>query len=279
MKKVSIMMPAYNAMPLIQASVDSVMRQTYTNWECIIVDDGSVDGTSAFLDTLSDSRFIVHHFRTNQGRPKARQKALDLSTGDYVTMLDAEDLMSSDRLEVQVRFLDEHPDISLVSSSMCSFGTTTNLLRVRGTDIVHIVDYDGHRCPNHASSMLYGEIARKLRYNPMMKLGQDRDFLERYLNGRSFAELPNVNYYYSEFDSVTKEKIRRTYKLNAKKYLKERKIQKSIIAILKFVYSRLVFPFISIEQIVSNRGRTLTESEKVAYESDCKAIVQRYINF
>ena len=73
MKKVSIMMPVYNGLPLIKASVESILKQTYTNWECIIVDDGSTDGTSAYLDSLSDSRFVVHHFVKNQGRPVARQ--------------------------------------------------------------------------------------------------------------------------------------------------------------------------------------------------------------
>ena len=277
MKKVSIMMPAYNAMPLLKASIESILNQSYTNWECIIVNDGSTDGTGEYLDSLTDSRFIVHHFKQNQGRPKARQQALNMTTGDYITMLDAEDLMDPDRLELQVKVLEENPEISLVSSSMCSFGTKTELTRVRGSEKFRILAFDGDYCPIHAASMLYGEQARKLEYNPMMKFGQDRDFLERYLKGKMFAEMPDVLYYYSEFDSVNKRKIKRTYKLNAKKFIKEHKVKASVIASLKYLYSVTVFPFVSIESILLKRGRALTKEQETVYNKDCKSIVDKIL--
>lgn len=273
MKKVSIMMPAYNAIPLLKASIETILNQTYTNWECIIVNDGSTDGTGDYLDTLTDPRFVVHHFKHNQGRPKARQQALNMTSGDYITMLDAGDLMAPNRLELQVKVLEEHPEISLVSSSMCSFGTKTELTRVRGSEKFRILAFDGEHCPIHAASMLYGEQARKLEYNPKMKFGQDRDFLERYLKGKDFAEMPDVLYYYSEFDSVNKRKIKQTYKLNAKKFIKEHKVKASITAALKYLYSVIFFPFVSIESILLKRGRTLSVYQEKAYNKDCKSIV------
>lgn len=267
-------MPVYNGMPLIKASVESVLAQTYGNWECVIVDDGSTDGTGLYLDSLTDARFKIHHFKQNQGRPKARQQALNMTTGDYVTMLDAEDLMSPNRLELQIKVLEEHPEISLVSASMCSFGTKSALTRVRGSETFKIICFDGEHCPNHAASMLYGDQARMLEYNPMMKFGQDKDFLERYLKGKKYAEMPDVLYYYSEFDSVNKGKIKRTYKLNAKKFIKERKVKSSIIACLKYIYSILVFPFVSIESILLKRGRALSQEQEIAYSKECKTIVE-----
>lgn len=277
MKKVSIMMPTYNAMPLLKASIESIMNQTYTNWECVIVNDGSTDETGRYLDSLTDSRFVIYHFEQNQGRPKARQQALNMTTGDYITMLDAEDLMAPNRLELQVKVLEENPEISLVSSSMCSFGTKTNLTRVRGAKKFQVLTFDGDYCPIHAASMLYGEQARRLEYNPMMKFGQDRDFLERYLKGKKFAEMPDVLYYYSEFDSVNKRKIERTYKLNAKKYIKEHKVKASIIASLKYLYSLMVFPFVPIESILLKRGRVLMMEQEKAYAKDCKSIVDKIL--
>ena len=270
-------MPAYNAMPLLKASIESILNQTYTNWECIIVNDGSTDGTGEYLDSLTDSRFIVHHFKHNQGRPKARQQALNMTTGDYITMLDAEDLMAPRRLELQVMAMEEHPEISLVSSCMCSFGTRTDLKRVRGSENFRILDFDGEYCPIHAASMLYGNQARMLEYNSMMKFGQDRDFLERYLKGKKFAEMPDVLYYYSEFDSVNKSKIKRTYKLNMKKFWKEKKMKVFAIALLKYIYSVVVFPFVSIETILIKRGRSLSKSEENLYNIECKDIISKYL--
>ena len=276
MKKVSIMMPVYNGLPLIKASVESILKQTYTNWECIIVDDGSTDGTSAYLDSLSDSRFVVHHFAKNQGRPTARQKALELTTGEYVTMLDAEDLMSPDRLEEQVECLEKNPNIALVSSRMCSFGTHTDLIKARGVSTVTTTTFDGKRCPIHAASMLRGDKARLLKYNPMMKLSQDVDFLERYLKGESFMELPFIHYYYTEYDSVSKRKIRRSYKLNCKKYFKMRRFSPCFTYILKYIYSVAIYPFVSIESILSKRGVDLNQEERMHFEQDCLSIVRKY---
>lgn len=274
-KKVSIMMPAYNAMPLIKASIESILNQTYTNWECIIVDDGSTDGTSDYLDTLPqlDSRFIIHHFEKNMGRPYARQKTLELSTGEYVTMLDAEDLMAPNRLELQVAVLEKTPDLSLVSSAICSFGTKTDLRMVRGTMTFKIKSFNGENCPAHASSMLLGEIARKLQYNPLLKLGQDHDFLDRYLVGRKFAVMPEILYYYSEFDSVTKNKIRRTYLLTAKKFFYEENYLSSIKLWLKYIYSICFFPFKTIESILLKRGRPLSEEQEKCFQQECRSIV------
>lgn len=73
---VSIMMPVYNGLPLIKASIESIIQQTYSNWECVIVDDGSNDGTSAYLDSINNERFVVYHLKINSGRAIARQKAL-----------------------------------------------------------------------------------------------------------------------------------------------------------------------------------------------------------
>lgn len=274
--KVSIMMPVYNGMPLIKASVESIQNQSFTDWECVIVDDGSTDGTSAYLDTLDDPRFVVHHFEKNQGRPAARQKALELTKGEYITMLDAEDLMAPDRLKVQIEYLDNNPDVALVSSKMCSFGTNTDLTKVRGVSSVTTTAFNGKRVPIHAASMMRGDRARQLKYNPMMKLSQDVDFLERFLKGEKFAELPYVHYYYTEYDSVTKKKIRKSYKLNCKKYMKMGKFSNGIVYALKYIYSIVVYPFVSIESILSKRGVDLSAEERKNFENDCLAIVNKY---
>lgn len=275
--KISILMPVYNGMPLIQASVDSILSQTYTNWECIIVNDGSTDGTTKYLDTLKDSRFIIHHFKTNMGRPIARQKSLDLASGEFIAMLDAEDLYSRNKLKEQVDYLLEHPEVSMVSSSMCSFGTKTDLLRKRGSESIINVVYDDNKIPNHASSMLRTEIAKAISYNPLMKLGQDRDFLERYLNGRLYTLLPNIHYYYSEYDSVTKRKIRKTYKLNIQKYYRSHNLKSMTLSIAKLIYSYIVYPFVPVYSIISKRGKELTDKEFVFYKRECKDIVDKYL--
>lgn len=272
---VSITMPVYNGMPLIKASIESIKKQTYDNWECIIIDDGSNDGTSEYLDTLNDDRFVVYH-QPNGGRPVARQKALELAKGKYIAMLDAEDLYHPEKIEKQVRIMEERPEVAIVTTAMCSFGTNTDKLYVRGALQDEEVVFNGRNHPTHAPSLMRAEVAKKCSYNPMLKLGEDQDFLEKYLNvGDKYIRLADVFYYYSELDSVSKYKIRRNYYLYVIKYFKEKKYRISAVFLLKYIYSLIVFPFQSIDSILAKRGRQPTERQIDDYNRYCKTFVER----
>lgn len=271
---VSIMMPVYNGLPLIKASIKSILCQNYPTWECIIIDDGSTDGTSDFLDSINDERFVIVH-QENCGRPVARQRALDLAKGKYIAMLDAEDLYHPDKLKKQVEILELNPDISLVTTAMCSFGTKTNALFVRGAKHTVSVIYTGSNHPTHAPSLLRASVAKQCKYNPILKLGEDQDFLEKYLNnGDKYVDLADVYYYYSELDSVTKRKIRKNYYLYIPKYFKERNYRMMMQFMLKYLYSLVVFPFVTIEHILSNRGRLPNNNQRAEFEKYCLPLIR-----
>lgn len=271
---VSIMMPVYNGAALINASIQSLLNQTYTNWECIIIDDGSTDKTPEMLDSLQDSRFVIRH-QPNKGRPFARQYALDLANGEYIAMLDAEDLYHPDKLRRQIKLLESNPDVVGVTTAMCSFGTKTDKVWIRGAQETKIMVYDGTNCPSHAPSLLRASIAKKCKYNPKLRLGEDVDFLEKYFNyGDKFIMMSDVLYYYSELDSVSKYKIRNNYMLFISKYFKEKRYSTSILYLLKYIYTLFVFPFLSIERILAKRGYSPSEQQKNEYKQYCYDIVQ-----
>jgi glycosyltransferase involved in cell wall biosynthesis len=90
MTKVSVIMPAYNAAPFIEKAVESVIAQTHTDWELIVIDDGSTDGTEQVLRAFTDTR-IGYMRQANQGPAVARNLGLAESCGDYVIFLDADD--------------------------------------------------------------------------------------------------------------------------------------------------------------------------------------------
>lgn len=274
---ISVMMPVYNGLPLIKASIESLLLQTYENWECIVIDDGSIDGTSEYLDTLDDARFRVYH-QINMGRPIARQRALDLANGTYLAMLDAGDLFHPEKLRKQVLLLESNSDISLVTTAICSFGTSNEHIYIRGTEITRNEIFTGNNHPTHAPSLLRMDRAKLCKYNPTLKLGEDQDYLEKYLKpGDTFIHLSDIYYYYSELDSVSKSKIRKNYYLYAIKYFKERNIKLSLSFTLKYIYSVLVFPFISIDKILSRRGRKPTEDQFKQYKFYCKQIIDQIL--
>lgn len=271
---VTVMMPVYNGMKLIHASIASLCAQTYTNWECVIVDDGSVDGTTEYLDTLNDRRFIVVHFEKNQGRPFARQKALELANGKYLAMLDAEDIYRKNKLEEQVRIMENHPEIILVSSAICSFGIKTELKRRRGTDRVKIIEYSGENAPIHASSMLITERAKKFRYNYNLNFGEDADFLRRYLKGGSYYLDPNILYYYSEFDSVTKQKILSSYKNRMYYTASKGNLYAATQICIKYLTQYFRFKFISTDEALSSRGKQLSNEEEIDFHLECEPFIK-----
>lgn len=115
--KVSVIIPTYNAMSYLPAAVDSVLRQTFGDFELIIVDDGSNDSTIEWVSSLNDPRlkFIT---QANQGSAAARNRGIAIAQGKYIALLDADDLWESNKLEKQVDFLDAHPSIGLVDTSV-----------------------------------------------------------------------------------------------------------------------------------------------------------------
>lgn len=117
MKKVSIIIPVYNVEKYIRECLDSIINQTYTNLEIILVDDESKDSSGAICDeyALKDSRIRVVH-KVNGGAASARNVALDLVTGDYISFVDSDDYVEHNYIELLVYNLEEHnADISICS--------------------------------------------------------------------------------------------------------------------------------------------------------------------
>ena len=271
-------MPVYNGLPLIKASIESLMRQTLTEWECVIVDDGSSDGTAQWLDTLTDVRIVVHHFPHNQGRPAARQKALEMAKGEYIAMLDAGDLYHPDKLNLQVNAFLSHPEVALVGAGMTSFGINTDILVVRGKGDCNVKEYDGHTIPCHGPSMLRNSLAKKLKYNPLLKMGEDLDFLSRYLVGQKYLVLDKALYFYSELDSVNKSKVLKTYKYQIRASREVHKYLDTLKISAKYLIRLFTFPFLSSEAVLKQRGNPANQEETSDYEKFCKPLIRKVVD-
>ncbi|MBC7384391.1 MAG: glycosyltransferase family 2 protein [Bacteroidia bacterium] len=115
---VSVLIPCYNAALYVEAALDSVLSQTYRNLEIILIDDGSTDNTYDKLNkiALTDKRIILVRNEKNLGLIKSLNKGIDMVTGLYIERFDADDLISSNRIENQILVLTTHPEISLLTS-------------------------------------------------------------------------------------------------------------------------------------------------------------------
>lgn len=108
MELVSIIMPAYNSAQFIRHAVESVLAQTYTDWELLIVDDGSTDNTAEIIASYQDERIHMMRNELNLGAALSRNKALREAKGKYIAFLDADDLWLPEKLEKQLAFMQQN---------------------------------------------------------------------------------------------------------------------------------------------------------------------------
>lgn len=123
--KISLIMSVYNGEDYLSEAIDSVVNQSFTDWELIVINDCSTDSTSEILSRYEaqDSRIKVHTNEVNLRLPSSLNKALTLAKGKYVARMDADDICMPNRLQMQYDFMESHTDVDL---SSCRFMTLKN---------------------------------------------------------------------------------------------------------------------------------------------------------
>lgn len=118
---ISVILPCYNAMPYLPYSIESILNQTYSNLEIICINDGSTDNTGEVLDNyaMKDSRIQVIHNSSNLKLIATLNKVIDLARGDYIARMDADDVSMPNRIQQQISYLENNPEIDMVSSKYC----------------------------------------------------------------------------------------------------------------------------------------------------------------
>ena len=110
---VSVILPTYNRAALLSRAINSVMAQTYPNWELMIWDDGSIDQTADLIRAYTESR-VRNYFAANHGVSYARNRAVEVTQGEYIAFLDSDDEWSADKLALQLDMLQKHPQIDVL---------------------------------------------------------------------------------------------------------------------------------------------------------------------
>ena len=120
MSTISVIIPAYNAEDTIQETVESVQKQTFQDFELIVIDDGSKDKTLDIIQKIADPRIKCFSYE-NGGNSLARNRGISHATGEFVSFIDADDLWTPDKLELQLAALQKHPEASVAYSWTTSF--------------------------------------------------------------------------------------------------------------------------------------------------------------
>ena len=114
--KISVVMSAYNAEKYLQEAIDSILNQTFTDFEFIIVNDGSTDTSLKIIESYKDERIVIFN-QKNTGLPKALNIGIDKSKSNYIARMDADDISLPNRLESQYNFMIRNPDCVIVGSN------------------------------------------------------------------------------------------------------------------------------------------------------------------
>lgn len=173
--KVSVIISCYNQGEYLANALDSVLQQTFLDWECIIINDGSTDNTEvvANIYVLKDER-IKYIYQSNHGVCFARNNAIRQSSGDYVLCLDADDKISAEYVDLCVKELDVDPDVAVVACNYKYFGKRRGQVLLEPFSLEKLM---GHNLFVNCSMFRRADFDRVNGFNENMKLGlEDWDF-------------------------------------------------------------------------------------------------------
>lgn len=187
---VSIIMPSFGSQRFIAASIESVIRQTYTNWELIIVDDVSPDNSNELIECYQkkDSRIKLIKLETNSGPAQARNQGIKEAIGKYIAFLDADDLWADNKLEKQITFMCENGvEFSFTSFQMIDEQTSVSV--GRRTSVPSKVSYEDilKTCHIFCSTVIYNKEYFGKLYMPDILKRQDFALWLRMLKQIDFA--------------------------------------------------------------------------------------------
>ena len=195
--RVSVLIPAYNVEKYIAESIESILNQTYSDFELIIINDGSTDNTAKIIQQYAsqDKRIKFINHKKNRGVSAIRNELLDTAIGEYAAFHDSDDISLPTRLAVQVEFLDKHPDISVVSAALRKIPSNEVVCEPEQPGILDF--YIANPVPNAVAMFRMLDINKyNLRYNGKYKSAEDYDFWQRVIRIMKIHTLPDVLYLY-----------------------------------------------------------------------------------
>lgn len=116
--RISVLIPCYNAGRFLAQALDSVLAQSYTDYEIIVIDDGSNDNTA---DIVAQYPQVQYFYNAHSGISVSRNLAISKARGEFIVFLDADDMWTADKLEKQISYMDSHPDCQLVYTLVQNF--------------------------------------------------------------------------------------------------------------------------------------------------------------
>ena len=200
--KISVVMPVYNSEKYLQESIESILNQTFTDFEFIIVDDQSTDSSWQIIQEYAnkDSRIVAVKNTGKKGCYPARNCGHKLAKGKYIAVMDSDDIALPQRLQTQFDFMEQNPDIGICGSWAKNFGNQNDIIK---TPITHdeIRDTSFFYSPMVHPTAMFTNNA--ICYSEEHSSAQDYKLWCRKINEFKFANIPKVLLLYRRHSSQT----------------------------------------------------------------------------
>ena len=269
--QISVVMPAHNSAGTVREAIESILRQTFQDFEFIIIDDASTDDTGAIIQAFDDPRIRLIRNAENLGATKSLNKGMDVARGKYIARMDADDLSLPHRFETQFNFLENHPDYALVGSSYLQMDGKDNVISLVRVLLEDREIKEGLKKQNwfgHGSVMMRKSALQRVGgYDEKFIFAQDYDLWLRVAEKYKMANIDEPLYCWRLRDSGI-SKARQ----EEQRYYAALALSEAVKRSGKGVSSKSIGPKVSVILPTYNRPEKLVEAIKSVLE-------QSYQNF
>ena len=287
--KLTIGLPFYNNQDTLSDAIRSIFAQSYTNWELILIDDGSQDASLSIAKSVIDRRVRVISDNTNQGLAKRLNQIADLANGKYLARMDADDLMHPSRLAKQVAVLQNNPSVDLVDTGVLSIDENTRATGKRCCQDLQITSAGliAGKTPVHAAVLARTEWFQKRRYDTTLLRAQDFELWNRAhsYHALKITRIPDPLYYCRETTKGSYKKTRLSH-ITKRQILRQhgptnvgwRQTQQEIAKThLKQIAHFWASQTGMANQLVATRNQTLNAEEQERFEESIQRILSTQV--
>lgn len=205
MARVAVIIPAYNAASYLAEAIDSVLAQTYQDWELIVVDDGSSDDTRSIVEKYQPvfAGKVRYIYQDNQGLPGARNTGIRSSSSEFIALLDADDTWLPERLQRGVAVMDLQPDVGLVHARIARIDARGNLLDKPVCNPKYLSGHIAHHIYTRRAHIMCPTVLLRSRclwevgeFDRYMRATEDRDLWFRIASRYPFAFIDEILAHY-----------------------------------------------------------------------------------
>ncbi|MCL4352883.1 MAG: glycosyltransferase [Patescibacteria group bacterium] len=202
--KVSVLLPVYNCEKFVAEAVESIFQQTFSDFEFLIINDGSTDQTLKILHSFADPRLRIYSNKKNLGIVSSLNKGIEIARGQYIVRMDADDVSLPERIEMQVAYMDQNPNIGVCGTWFRTIGEKAGRLKTYPVEPDEVKCALLFGCPiAHPTTILRKTVLDQnhLKYNPTFLQAEDIEFWVRCSKYTQLANIPRVLFQHRVHDA------------------------------------------------------------------------------